>query len=597
MSEQRDVPPDLESASNGIDGPPRSTSGSSAAEPALTFPDLPRLELEELLGQLVERATEVLATQGRLRGLLHANQMVVGDLALPVVLRKIAEAARELTGAQYAALGVIAADGYLAQFIHIGMPPDQVEQIGRLPQGKGLLGALIDNPQPIRLNNLSQDSRSCGIPLQHPPMNSFLGVPIRVRDEVFGNLYLTESGSGEFTAEDEQLVRSLAATAGVAIHNARLYEASRTRQEWLQATAAITRELLSADPNRPLLLIAERTKEISGADLVTVVLPTSVDGSDLRVDVAVGDGAGSLVGMRLPVATSLSGRVYSTGEPLRLSSPGERPGPPLLAARNLEIGPVLVLPMVGSQRVHGVLTAARMAGQPAFTAEDLEMASGFANQAAIAMELAEARNEQQRAAMLDERERIAADLHDHVIQSIFAAGLTLQGIATRLPAGPSTDRLLGTIGGLDDTIRQIRTSIFQLNQPTTVGRPNVRSRVLDAVSDLTPALGYEASVRFSGPIDNVPLGDIADDMVAVVHEALSNVARHAHASSVSAEVTAAAEGVTIVVRDDGRGMGDTERRSGLANLRRRAVRRGGAMELAACEPQGTELRWSVPVSQ
>ncbi len=597
MSEQRDVPSGLDLASHEINSPPRTTSRSSAAEPALTFPDLPRLELEQLLGQLVERASEVMATQDRLRGLLHANQMIVGDLALPVVLRRIAEAARELTGAQYAALGVIAADGYLAEFVYVGMPSDLVEQIGRLPQGKGLLGALIDDPQPIRLNNLPGDSRSCGFPPHHPPMNSFLGVPIRVRDEVFGNLYLTESGKGEFTAEDEQLVQSLAATAGVAIDNARLYEASRTRQHWLQATAAITRELLSADPNRPLTLIAERTKEISRADLVTVVLPASVDSGDLRVEVAVGEGADDLVGMRLPVDTSLSGRVYSTGEPLRLSGPGERPGLALLAARDLEIGPVLVLPMVGSQRVHGVLTAARMAGQPAFTAEDLEMAGGFANQAAVAIELAEARNEQQRAAMLDERERIAADLHDHVIQSIFAAGLTLQAVATRLPAGPSTDRLLSTINGLDDTIRQIRTSIFQLHQPLTVGRLNLRSRVLDAVSDLTAALGFEASIRFSGPIDDVPPGDIADDIVAVVHEALSNVARHAQASSASADVTAAPDGVTIVVRDDGTGLGDTDRRSGLANLRRRAVRRGGAMALAACEPHGTELRWSVPVSR
>ncbi len=566
------------------------------SDPALTFPDLPRLELEELLSQLVARATEVMATQGRLRGLLHANQMIVGDLALPVVLRRIAEAARELIGAEYAALGVIAPDGYLSEFVHVGMGTDLVEQIGRLPQGKGLLGALIDDPHPIRLNNISTDPRSSGFPPHHPPMNSFLGVPIRVRDEVFGNLYLAESVRGEFTAEDEELVKSLAATAGVAIENARLFQAARTRQEWLQATATISRQLLSAEPTRPLAMIAERTKEIARADLVTVVLPGATDDADLRVDVAVGEGADTLIGMRLPVAESLSGRVYSTGQPMRLVSPGEQPGLALAAARALEIGPVMVLPMVGSQRVHGVLTAARLAGQSAFTAEDLAMASGFSNQAAVAIELAEARNEQQRAAMLDERERIAADLHDHVIQSLFAAGLTLQAVATRLPPGPSTDRLLSTIGGLDDTIRQIRESIFQLSQPPRVGQLNVRTRVLDAVADVAPALGFEPVITFSGSIDDLPTGDVTDDMVAVLHEALSNVARHARASSASAAVTAAADRVTVVVRDDGTGIGDTQRRSGLANLRRRAERRGGAMELLAGDPRGTELRWSVPVS-
>ena len=582
------------------DGVPVDAIADSAAavhNEALTFPDLPRLELEQLLGQLVERATEVMATQGRLRGLLHANQMIVGNLALPVVLRRIAEAARELIGAEYAALGVIAPDGFLSEFVHVGMAPEIVEQIGRLPQGKGLLGALIDDPQPIRLNKIADDPRSSGFPPHHPPMNSFLGVPIRVRNEVFGNLYLSESLRGEFTAEDEDLVKSLAATAAVAIENARLYEAAKTRQDWLQATATISRQLLSAEPSRPLALIAERTKDIARADLVTVVLPGPTDDSDLRVDVAVGESADTLIGLRLPLAESLSGRVYSTGRPMRLLSPGEQPGLALVAARELEIGPVMVVPLVGSQRVHGVLTAARLAGQPAFSAEDLEMASGFSNQAAVAIELAEARNEQQRAAMLDERERIAADLHDHVIQSLFAAGLTLQAVATRLPPGPSTDRLLSTIGGLDDTIRKIRESIFQLSQPPRAGQVNVRARVLDAVADVAPALGFEPVITFTGAIDDLPSGDVTDDMVAVLHEALSNVARHARASAVCADITADAGGVTVVVRDDGRGMQDTQRRSGLANLRRRAERRGGAMQLLPADPNGTELRWSVPISR
>jgi GAF domain-containing protein len=205
--------------------------GGAGREPALTFPDLPRLELEQLLAQLVERAHEVMATKGRLRGLLRASQMVTRDLTLPVVLRRIVEAARDLVGARYAALGVISPTGGLAEFVHSGMPEDAVARIGHLPEGKGLLGALIEDPRPIRLLRIASDQRSAGFPPGHPPMSSFLGVPIRIRDEVFGNLYLAESTKGEFSAEDEELTLALAATAAVAIENARLYESATSRGE------------------------------------------------------------------------------------------------------------------------------------------------------------------------------------------------------------------------------------------------------------------------------------------------------------------------------------------------------------------------------
>lgn len=326
-------------------------------ENRLTFPDLPRLELDALLGQLVERAQEVLSTQGRLRGLLRANQMILGDLALPVLLRRIAEAARDLVGARYAALGVIAADRHLAEFVHVGIPDDMIAQIGQLPQGKGLLGALIDDPQPIRLASLGDDPRSSGFPATHPRMDSFLGVPIRVRDEVFGNLYLAESTNGQFSAEDEDLATALAATAGVAIDNARLHEAAHSRHEWLRASATITRRLLSVDaaqsPDpesahdsvRPLRLIAESCREVARADLVTVVLPAP-DGAELRVEIAVGiAGADELPGLSVPLEGSLSGQVFTSGWPLRVSYPNEQPGLVSAASGGLDVGPVLVIPL------------------------------------------------------------------------------------------------------------------------------------------------------------------------------------------------------------------------------------------------------------
>jgi signal transduction histidine kinase len=559
---------------------------------ALTFADLPRLELDQLLSQLVDRAQEVMATQGRLRGLLRASQTVTRDLALPAVLRRIAEAARELVGARYAALGVVSPSGGLAEFVHCGMPEDAVEQIGHVPEGKGLLGALIEDPRPIRLRRIADDPRSVGFPPGHPPMNSFLGVPIHIRDEVFGNLYLAESTKGEFSSEDEELTKALAATAAVAIENARLYEAAQSRGEWLQAVAGITRQVLAADQDdasHALELIAETSLRISRADLVTVVLPAGPE--QLAVEVAVGVAAEDLVGMRMPTEGSLSGRVLSTGTALRRSAGDD--DSEAITVPGLEVGAALAVPLQGSSRVHGVLWVSRRRGQPAFGAEEVDMVAGFANQAALAIELAEARAEQQRVVMLDERERIAADLHDHVIQRLFAAGLSLQSTAATLGPGKATDRIVATVDDLDATIRQIRTSIFQLQHVAKAASSGLRAQLLDVVSDLTAVLGFEPAVRLSGVLDALP-DDIAEDVVAVVRESLSNVARHARARSVELEVGATRDRVVVDVRDNGIGIGTTDRRSGLDNLRRRAERRGGTMDIRPCEPNGTWLRWSVP---
>ncbi|MEV0718013.1 GAF domain-containing protein [Asanoa sp. NPDC050611] len=564
---------------------------------SLTFPDAPRLELDQLLGQLVDRAQEVMATQGRLRGLLRANQLIIGGLELSAVLRRIVEAARELAGARYAALGVVSPGGGLAEFVHSGMPADAVEVIGHLPEGKGLLGALIDDPRPIRLREITDDPRSTGFPPGHPPMHSFLGVPIRIRDEVFGNLYLAEGEGGAFTAEDEELVKSLAATAAVAIDNASLYASARLRGEWLQASAAITRQVLATEgsPIYPLRRIAERTKEIADADLVTVVLPDPDDQEELRIDVAVGLAAERLVGTRLPARGTLSGEVLATGQPLCLASPGDGGAPASRTTEVMDIGPVLAVPLNGSARVHGVLWTARAPGRTPFTADDVDMAGSFANQAALAIELAEARAEQQRAAMLQDRERIAADLHDHVIQRLFAAGLSLQGAAAQLGTGPAVDRIVRVIDDLDTTISQIRTTIFQLQRPPGAAASSIRARMLDVASEVTAALGFEPGVRFSGVIESRVPADLVDDLEAVLREALSNVARHARARSADVEFTVTAASVTLEVRDDGSGMGQPTRSSGLANLRARAERRGGTLVISGVEPTGTRLCWSVPL--
>jgi signal transduction histidine kinase len=566
-------------------------AGPSPSEDAveLTFPDLPRLELDQLLGQLVERAQEVMATQGRLRGLLRATQTVTIGLSLPVVLRRIAEAARELAGARYAALGVLAPEGGLAEFVHVGMGDEPATRIGHLPEGKGLLGALIEDPQPIRLARIADDPRSCGFPPDHPPMTSFLGVPIRVRDEVFGNLYLAESLRGQFTPDDEELIKALAATAATVIDNARLYEAARDRGEWLQASATIARRLLSTDldETESLRLIAEHSRDIARADLVTVALPD--DDGNLRIDVAVGAAAAGITGLRAPLEASLAGRVFRTGTPLRMAAPDERAAVP----DGLEAGPVLTVPLVGSHTVHGVLSVMRLRGRSAFTAEDLEMATGFANQASVALELARARADQQRAALLDERERIAADLHDHVIQRLFASGLSLQALAATLGPGRATDRVLATVADLDATISQIRTAIFALQQSPQAAPRGLRARLLEVATEVTPALGFEPAVRFDGLIDTLPAA-VGDDLLAVLRETLTNAARHAHATAVDVELTAGDGRLILDVRDDGGGIGETTRRSGLANLRHRAEHHGGTLAVESGSG-GTRVTWSVPL--
>lgn len=591
------------SGPEGENDDPSGGAGEGAAADAgaaLTFPDLPRLELDQLLGQLIERAHEVMATQGRLRGLLRANQGIIGDLALPAVLRRIVEAARELVGARYAALGVIAPDGGLAEFIHSGMPEGALDRIGHLPQGKGLLGALIEDPRPIRLRRIADDPRSSGFPAGHPPMTSFLGVPIHIRDEVFGNLYLSESTKGEFSAEDEDLTKALAATAAAAIDNARLYEAARTRGQWLEASASIIRQLLSADAadsGPPLRLIAERSCQIAGADLVTVVLPHggAADGSaDLRVEVAVGMAAHGLRGRQVPMQGSLAGRVFNTGEPLCVNHPDDA-GLASVASGDLDVGPVLVVPLLGSRRTHGVLSAARLRGRQAFTTGELEMASSFANQAAVAIELAEARAEQQRVAMLDERDRIAADLHDHVIQRLFAAGLTLQSVAASLGAGRTQSRIQATITDLDNTISQIRTTIFQLHRTAERDTASVRARLIDVITDAAQALGFEPDVRFTGLLEDALPNDIVEDALAVLREALTNIARHAQARNAEVDITTTADRLTVDVRDNGIGIDSTTRNSGLANLRQRAERHSGTLTITRGNPSGTLLSWSIPI--
>ncbi|MEU7788909.1 GAF domain-containing protein [Amycolatopsis sp. NPDC049159] len=561
-------------------------SGTGEEQDRLTFPDLPRMELDQLLGQLVERAQEVMGTQGRLRGLLHASQVVTGDLALPTLLRRIVEAARELLGARYAALGVIGPDGQLAEFVHVGMDDETVARVGRLPEGKGLLGAVVEDPRPIRLANITDDPRSSGFPAEHPPMRSFLGVPIRVRGVVFGNLYLTECRHGDFTAEDEQLALALAATAGQAIDNARLYETARKQQEWLGASGAIMRELLATRSGRPLELIAEHTLDLADADLVTVVRP---DADRLRIEVAVGLGADELVGRQVERTGTMSGQVFTTGAPV-LGSWVDRQGlPDAPPALRTDLDAVLVVPLTGAGQVNGVLTAARKIGRPGFTGDDLEMAAGFASQASVAIELADARAEQQRNELYDERDRIAAELHSQVVQRLYGIGLSLQTSAGAARSEAVARRVRTAIADLDAVIAQIRDTVFQLDDVLPRSSISVHDRVLEVLSELGDELGLTASTEFSGKLDGISPPDLADELVTALREGLKLIARGTGAGSVRVAVRSGAEKLSVVLAHDG-SPSSAEPEEDLARLADSARRWGGVSEL-----HERELTWWVPI--
>jgi signal transduction histidine kinase len=562
--------------------------------PRLRFPDIPKLELDELIDQLVDRAHDVKHAQGRLRSLLRAIETVSSDLALEVVLRNVVESACALAHAQYGALGVIGPDGGLEQFITVGMDEETKQRIGPLPQGKGLLGALITDPRPIRLRQMRDDPRSTGFPPNHPPMESFLGVPIHVRDEVFGNLYLSNSERGEFSPEDEELVIAFALAAGTAISNARLFQESRAQQRWLEASVEIGAQLLSPAGEDPLSMVARRAIEIADADIVSVAL-TTPDGESFVIEEAFGNGAEELIGRRFPLAGSLVGRVLEDGQPLLISSAPDDGWPPSHLGLVMEAGPLMGLPLRGIGTTRGVLSLCRVRGRRAFSARDAAMASGFASHASVALELADSRAAEQKLALLEDRDRIAMDLHDHVIQELFAIGLSLEATATQAADPEVSARLRQRVEDIDRTIRRIRTSIFELRGMLRAGNDGLRHKVLSVMGDVAPALGFTPHVAFAGPLDTRLPDELVDDVLACVRESVTNVAKHARARSATLDLTLADEVLTVRVTDDGVGVGDTTRSSGTANLAARARKWGGSFAVAPGPMGGTVATWTARI--
>ena len=558
-------------------------------------PLLPHLRLDDLLAELQVRLQAVLSTRDRVQALLEAVVAVGSQLDLETVLRRIVEAAVELVDARYGALGVIGDSGQLAEFVPVGLDEDQIAAIDHWPEGRGLLGALITDPRPVRLADLSADPRSSGFPEGHPPMRSFLGVPVRIRGEVFGNLYLTEKqDGGQFDEEDETVVTALAAAAGVAIENARLYEEARRRQRWLQASDEVTRRLLSgADPGDVLDLVTQQVLEMSGADLAVLALPEG-DHHQLVVRHAAGADAARARGLALP-DTSLSAEVLATGEPVTLAEFSRDERVARVARERMTLGPAMIFPLGGAGNVRGVLTVGRSPGSMPLPQAAVEMVGSFAAQAAVALELADARRDAEQVTVLQDRERIARDLHDLVIQRLYATGMSLQGAMPLISRPEVADRVSRAVDALDDTIADIRSAIFALQARHDVKQASFRELILQIIDEMTEPLGFAPSLSLTGNLGERVADDIAANMLSALRESLSNAARHADASRIDVIVEVGGD-LVLVVRDNGVGLRDVTRRSGLANLAERAEQLGGTLKVGAADGRGTELHWQVPLS-
>ena len=564
--------------------------------PAQPIPALAALDLGSLLAELSDRVESVARLADRLQGLLHAVVTIGSQLDLPSVLRRVVETAAELADARYAALGVLdpRGDVRLSEFITVGIDDETHTKIGDLPHGRGVLGLLITEPHPIRLANIADHPSSYGFPPNHPPMRTFLGVPITVQGQAFGNLYLTEKrGGGEFTEADEQVVIALAAAAALAVQNARLYQDAQRRQLWLEATSGIQAKLLGgARPDDVFPDLVAAARQLADADVAFLALPVG-DGS-LRVAAADGPGAEALRDRDLP-EQSLAASVMTQGKPALVADAlnDARIWPVLLRAA--DVGPAIYVPLGGVGDVVGTLVVGRRRGAPEFVDEALQLVETFAGQATIALRLGAAAADREQIAILSDRDRIARDLHDLVIQRLFATGLSLEGAVRGLPP-EQAERVRRAVDELDVTIKEIRTSIFALQSPAPGAGEGLRSAVAGALNAAARGpLGFMPSFEVNGPVDTLVPPAVGEQMMAVLREALSNVARHAGATSARVTVEADPRRVELIVDDDGRGIREDAPRSGLANLRRRASDLGGEFEVTAREGGGTRLRWCVPL--
>ncbi|HEV2231128.1 MAG TPA: GAF domain-containing sensor histidine kinase [Thermoplasmata archaeon] len=531
--------------------------------------------------------------------LLETGMALASELSLPVLLQRIVELAVDVTAARYGALGVIGPDGDLVDFLTTGISDEERARIGALPRGRGLLGALIADARPLRLEEISRDPRSAGFPPHHPPMHTFLGAPVRARGKVFGNLYLTEKqGASDFTAEDEEALVTLATQAGIAISNARLYEEAQVRERWLQAVREATGAILAgAEVESVLRLVARWARELAGADLATVVIPGAA-GEDMAITVAEGMRSDGLEGLVVPLDGSLSGEVIRSGEPLVLedASSDTRSYQPMVGSGRM--GPSLFVPLTVRGKAFGTLAVANEVGGRRFTDEDVRLVETFAGQASLGLEYGRVQAEIQRLTLLEDRERIAKELHDGVIQALFAVGLSLQGTAAIVAERRVGARLQDAVNEIDRVIGDLRSYIFGL-RPHVLASARGLGAALDQIAhEFESTSGVTTVVELDESLEG-PLADNAVHIVQLAREALSNVGKHARAQTCRLSLRRAGSEALLEVDDDGTGFDLAAALEsggmGLGNLRSRAGAIGGALDITSAPGEGSTIRVTLPL--
>jgi signal transduction histidine kinase len=529
--------------------------------------------------------------------LIEAGLALASELSLPTVLQRIVELAVRITGARYGALGVLGPGGQFSEFHTEGVTQEQRRAIGHIPVGRGILGVLIREAKPLRLHDIKDDPRSVGFPPNHPPMQPFLGAPVTARGRVFGNIYLTrEPGAPDFTAEDEEALLVLASQAGVAVENARLYDEARLRERRLDAVREIATAILAGiQPELTLELVAGRARELVGADLATLATPGEEPGT-LVIDVADGEHAEELRGTVFPRDESVSGEVIASGEPAVLEDAAKdgRAFQPVVKAG--EMGPAMFVPLIVRGSAFGTLAVANRVGGRLFDQEDLALIQTFAGQAAVALEYGRAQRDLQRLVVMEDRERIAKELHDGVIQSLFAVGMGLQATGTISRDPDLQRRIESAVEEMDRVIRDLRNYIFGL-RPGILADRQLDQALHGLAEDFQEKTGVVAVVEVDPGIA-AELSSRAADIVQVVREALSNVGRHAQAATCRIALRRENGRAVMEIDDDGAGF-DAERAGGmgqgLGNLSERAKTLGADLTVDSAIGRGTTVRLSIPL--
>ena len=536
--------------------------------------------------------------------LLEAGLTLASELSLPIVLQRIVDLAAKVTDARYGALGVIGDDSNLVEFVTTGISDQERRAIGPLPTGRGVLGLLIHEPKPVRIKNIAEHPKSVGFPAHHPPMRSFLGAPVQAMGRVFGNIYLAEKRTAaEFSDEDQKSLIVLATQAGAAIANASLYEEVRSREQWLAALRDITNRVLSGDEQASLLeSIAEHARKVAAADAATVVSVSQTPG-ELVVAAAVGARSSEMRGQTLPADGSISGAVMKSGQPLSFDdvSADRRAFQPIV--RLGRHGPAVFVPLRVPGGAAGTLMVTRLKGSSRFDERRVRLVETLADQASVAIEYGRAQTELgnayetelQRLGLMEERERIAKELHDGIIQSLFAVGMSLQGTALMANSPDVSARIERAVEELDKVIRDLRNYIFGL-------RPGILAdRQLDqALRLLGEEMQSGSRARVEVDVDAsvaASLSARSAQIVQLTREALSNVARHAKASRASVRLGRHGSEAVLTVEDNGVGFDSSRdsKGSGIANMRARAANLGGSLEVTSEEGKGTKLLITFPI--